>query len=213
MAVANGGGMIGKLTGIVDSRSDDHLILDVGGVGYLVHCSTRTLAALPGTGEAATLCIETHVRDDAIRLYGFFGEFERGWFRLLQSVQGVSARIALAIQSTLTAGEIATAIAFQDKAMIARAPGVGQKLAQRVVLELKDRAAALACGVSTEIGMQAEIGAGTAPMPVTDAVSALTNLGYPAQQASAAVSRALKQAGDGADSAVLIRLGLKDLAS
>ena len=204
--------MIGKLSGTLDTIGEDHVILDVHGVGYLVACSTRTLAALPGTGEALVLWIETVVREDAIRLYGFTSELERDWFRLLQSVQGVGAKVALAIQSTLAPGDLASAIALQDKAMVARAPGVGPKVAGRIVAELKDKAPAYSGAAAAEIGLQSDLGAGLATSAVTDAVSALTNLGYSAQQASGAVSKALRQAGEDADSATLIRHGLKELA-
>ena len=134
--------MIGKLNGLIDSYGDDFVIVDVNGVGYVVFCSTRTLQNLPRPGEAATLAIETQVREDAIRLFGFRSDVERDWFRLLQTVQGVGAKVALAILSTLEAGALATAIATQDKAAVARAPGVGPKLAQRIVAELKDKAPA-----------------------------------------------------------------------
>jgi Holliday junction DNA helicase RuvA len=204
--------MIGKLRGTLDSVGEDHLILDVHGVGYLVHASARTLGNLPSAGEALTLSIETHVREDMIRLFGFPTDLERDWFRLLQSVQGVGAKVALAVQSVMSPGELASAIALQDKAMVSRAPGVGPKVAQRIVTELRDKAPAYSGAAAAEIGLQSAIGSGLAPSAVTDAVSALTNLGYSAQQASAAVSRALKKAGDGADSAQLIRMGLKELA-
>jgi Holliday junction DNA helicase RuvA len=204
--------MIGKLKGLLDTIGEDHVILDVGGVGYLVQCSTRTLANLPGTGDALTLHIETQVREDAIRLFGFGSELERDWFRLLQTVQGVGAKVALAIEATLAPGEIASAIALQDKAMIARAPGVGPKLAQRIVTELRDKAPAYSGAAAAEIGLQQELGAGAAPPAVADAVSALRNLGYSAQQASVAVAKALKKAGEKAGSAELIRHGLRELA-
>jgi Holliday junction DNA helicase RuvA len=204
--------MIGKLTGFVDHIGEDHLIMDVHGVGYMIHCSTRTIANLPSPGEGLSLSIETHVREDAIRLYGFATDLERDWFRLLQSVQGVGARVALAIQSTLSPGDLASAIALQDKAMVARAPGVGPKVAGRVVAELRDKAPAFSGVAAAEIGLQTEIGAGVAPSAVADAVSALTNLGYSPQQASAAISRALKNSGEEPGSAQLIRLGLKELA-
>ena len=125
--------MIGKLRGIVDSYGEDWVILDVGGVGYLVSCSTRTLTALPPAGEAAALSIETYVREDQIRLFGFSTDLERDWFRLLQTVQGVGTKVALAILSTLKAADLASAIALGDKAMIARAPGVGPKVALRMI--------------------------------------------------------------------------------
>ena len=136
--------MIGKLKGLIDSFGEDYVILDVNGVGYVVNCSSRTLAHLPRPGEPATLAIETQVREDAIRLFGFLDEAERDWFRLLQSVQGVGAKVALALLSTLSADALAQAVAGQDKAMVARAPGVGPKLAARIVAELKDKAPALA---------------------------------------------------------------------
>ena len=205
--------MIGKLKGVVDSFGEDWVILDVQGVGYQVHCSSRTMGALPGEGEATSLAIETHVRETEIKLYGFTADLERNWFRLLQNVQGVGARVALAILGTLTPGELASAIALQDKATVARAPGVGPKVAQRIVSELKDKAPALSGDATGTIGLQQELGAGAAGSAVQDAVSALTNLGYSSQQASAAVKIALDSAGEDAASATLIRLGLKELSS
>ena len=205
--------MIGKLKGIVDTAGEDWIILDVQGVGYQVHCSTRTLTALPSIGEAIALSIETHVRETEIKLFGFLEDFERDWFRLLQSVQGVGAKVALAILGTLTPGELASAIALQDKAMVSRAPGVGPKVAQRIVTELKDKAPAFSGDMGGTIGLQQEIGAGVATSAVQDAVSALTNLGYSSQQASVAVSAALKSAGEDAPSATLIRLGLRELSN
>lgn len=204
--------MIGKLKGVVDSLGEDWIIVDVHGVGYQVHCSSRTLFALPSIGEATTLAIETHVRETEIKLFGFSSDIEREWFRLLQSVQGVGAKVALAILGTLTPGEIASAIALQDKATVSRAPGVGPKVAQRIVAELKDKAPALSGDATGTIGLQQELGDGVAPGAVQDAVSALTNLGYSSQQASAAVSAALQNAGEDAPSATLIRLGLKELS-
>ncbi|MEL7229690.1 MAG: Holliday junction branch migration protein RuvA [Pseudomonadota bacterium] len=204
--------MIGKLKGVVDSNGEDWVILDVQGVGYQVHCSNRTLTTLPGVGEAVALSIETHVRETEIKLYGFTADLERNWFRLLQNVQGVGAKVALAILGTLTPGELASAIALQDKAAVSRAPGVGPKVAQRIVAELKDKAPALSGEAVGTIGLQQEIGAGVAGSAVQDAVSALTNLGYSAQQASAAVAAVLADAGEDAPSATLIRLGLKELS-
>lgn len=203
--------MIGKLKGTVDSYGDDHLVLDVHGVGYLVHCSARTLQALPAPGEAAVLFIETFVREDQIRLFGFQSEAEREWFRLLQAVQGIGAKTALAILSTLKPSELAQAIALGDKAMIARAPGVGPRVATRIVTELKDKTPALAGAdplVATLSGEAAVRADGT----LADAVSALTNLGYPAPQASAAIAAAARGAGEGATTETLIRLGLRELA-
>ncbi|HEX3859072.1 MAG TPA: Holliday junction branch migration protein RuvA, partial [Pseudolabrys sp.] len=134
--------MIGKLKGIVDSYSEDFIILDVGGVGYQVHCSVRTLQALPSPGTAATLSIETHVREDHIKLYGFASDIEREWFRLLQTVQGVGAKVAMSVLGTLKPSELASAVAMRDKATVARTPGVGPKVAERIVTELKDKAPA-----------------------------------------------------------------------
>src|SRR4026207_1256386 len=132
--------MIGKLRGIVDTYGEDYIILDVAGVGYQVYCSARTLQALPSPGELATLSIETHVREDQIRLFGFTSDAEREWFRLLQTVQGVGAKVALSGLGTVKPGELASAIAIGDKATIRRAPGVGTKVAERLVIELKGKA-------------------------------------------------------------------------
>src|SRR5881394_4270759 len=136
--------MIGKLKGIIDSYGEDFIVLDVNGVGYLVHCSARTLQALPAAGEATTLSIETHVREDQIRLFGFLSDVEREWFRLLQTVQGVGAKVALSVLGTLPPSDLANAIALRDKASVARTPGVGPKVAERIVTELKDKAPAFA---------------------------------------------------------------------
>jgi Holliday junction DNA helicase RuvA len=205
--------MIGKLKGIVDGTGEDWVILDVQGVGYQVHCSPRTMSSLPSTGEATSLSIETHVRETEIKLYGFQADFERDWFRLLQNVQGVGAKVALAILGTLSPGDLASAIALQDKAMVSRAPGVGPKVAQRIVTELKDKAPALSGDTSGTIGLQQELGEGLAGTAVQDAVSALSNLGYSSQQASGAVGAALREAGEDATSATLIRLGLRELSN
>jgi Holliday junction DNA helicase RuvA len=160
-----------------------------------------------------TLFIETYVREDMIRLYGFATALEREWFRLLQNnVQGVGAKVALAVLSTLTPPELANAIALRDIAMVSRAPGVGRKVAERIVTELKSKAPAFAGETSATIGLKQDIGEGVAPAPVADAVSALTNLGYSRDIAANAVAAALKSAGEGADSAKLIRFGLKELA-
>jgi len=204
--------MIGKLKGILDTIGDDSILIDCGGVCYEVHCSTRTLTNLPQVGEAVTIAIETHVRETEIKLFGFSDDLERDWFRLLQSVQGVGAKVALAIQSTLSAGDLASAIALQDKAMVSRAPGVGPKVAQRIVLELKNKVPAYSADNAAEMGLASDIGDGVASDAVQDAVSALGNLGYSSQQAAGAISAALGKAGEDADSATLIRLGLKELA-
>jgi Holliday junction DNA helicase RuvA len=204
--------MIGKLKGIIDSYGEDFVILDVQGVGYVVHCSSRTLQNLPSVGEAASLAIETHVREDMIRLFGFRSDAEREWFRLLQSVQGVGAKVALAILSVLDPGGLATAIGTSDKNAVARAPGVGPKLAARIVAELKDKAPVFGAVDPALVKLSGEIDEKRAPSAATDAVSALVNLGYGQPQAAAAVSAALRQAGETAEAPLLIRLGLKELA-
>ncbi|WLR91721.1 Holliday junction branch migration protein RuvA [Shinella zoogloeoides] len=204
--------MIGKLKGTIDEIGEDHVVLDVHGVGYVAHCSARTLGKLGSAGEAAVLFIETYVREDQFRLFGFLTALEREWFRLLQSVQGVGSKVALAVLSTLTPGELANAIALQDKTAVSRAPGVGPKVAVRIVTELRNKAPAFAGEASAAIGLKQEIGEGVASAPVADAVSALTNLGYSRDQAANAVAAALKNGGEGADSAKLIRLGLKELS-
>jgi Holliday junction DNA helicase RuvA len=205
--------MIGKLKGTVDEIGEDHCVIDVHGVGYVAHCPARTLASLPSPGEAVTLFIETYVREDMIRLYGFRTALEREWFRLLQeNVPGVGAKVALSVLSTLEPAALANAIALRDIAMVSRAPGVGKKVAERIVTELRDKAPAFAGAASETIGLKQELGQGVAPAPVSDAVSALTNLGYSRDVAANAVAAALKTAGEGADSAKLIRLGLKELA-
>ena len=204
--------MIGKLKGVIDSYGEDFIVVDVHGVGYLVHCSARTLQALPGAGEAVMLAIETHVREDQIRLFGFLSDVEREWFRLLQTVQGVGTKVALSILSTLTPADLASAIALRDKATITRAPGVGPKVAERVVTELKDKAPAYAGIDPAVIRLSGAVEDKRAPQPVADAVSALVNLGYGQPQAASAVAAAARNAGESADAASLIRLGLKELA-
>jgi Holliday junction DNA helicase RuvA len=204
--------MIGKLSGIIDSFGEDHVIIDVNGVGYVVTCSSRTLQRLPKRGEPASLAIETQVREDAIRLFGFTSDGERDWFRLLQSVQGVGAKVALAILGILSAGELATAIGTQDKGSVARAPGVGPKLAARIVAELKDKAPALAAVDPVLARLAGEEEAKSAPRPVQDAISALVNLGYGRPQAAAAVAASVSALGESAEAPALIRRGLKELA-
>jgi Holliday junction DNA helicase RuvA len=204
--------MIGKLKGIVDSYGPDYVVLDVGGVGYQVHCSPRTLQALPAQGEPATLSIETYVREDQIRLFGFATDLEREWFRLLQTVQGVGAKVALSVVGTLKTPELASAIAMRDKAAVARSPGVGPKVAERIVTELKDKAPAFASVDSSAVDLAGAVDEKRAPKPVMDAVSALVNLGYGQPQAAAAIAAASRNAGDGADTATLIRQGLRELA-
>lgn len=206
--------MIGKLKGVVDSMGEDYVILDVHGVGYMVHCAARTLSSLPAVGEAASLSIETVVREDMIRLYGFRHEAEREWFRILQTVQGVGAKVALAILTVLDPAGISAAIARADKAALARAPGVGPRLAARIASELKDKTPAFIMGLPGEDAPVADASApADAPQAVADAISALVNLGYGEPQATRAVGKALEQAGEEADAARLIRLGLRELSS
>jgi holliday junction DNA helicase RuvA len=205
--------VIGKLKGLIDSYGEDFVIIDVQGVGYVVNCSSRTLQQLPSPGEAVALSIETHVREDAIRLYGFRSDAERDWFRTLQTVQGVGAKVALGILSTLSPGELGNALALQDKAAIGRANGVGPKLAQRIVIELKDKAPAFASVDAATAKLAGAVEDRKAPKPVQDAVSALVSLGYGQPQASAAVASALKALGESAETAALIRRGLKELSS
>lgn len=204
--------MIGKLKGVIDSYGEDSVIVDVHGVGYLVHCSARTLQGLPPVGEAVTLAIETHVREDQIRLFGFLSEVEREWFRLLQTIQGIGTKVALSILSTLKPADLASAIALRDKAMIARSPGVGPKVAERVVTELKDKAPALSAVDPAVVRLTGALDERRAPRPAADAVSALVNLGYGEPQAAAAVAAASQASGEGADTARLIRAALKELA-
>ena len=204
--------MIGKLKGVIDSYGEDFVIIDVHGVGYQVHCSTRTLQELPRAGEPATLSIETHVREDQIRLFGFHGDIEREWFRLLQTVQGVGAKVALNVLGTLKPSDLASAIATRDKAMVARTPGVGPKVAERIVTELKDKAPAYAHIDPALVHLSGALDEKRAPRPVADAVSALVNLGYGQPQAAAAIAAAARNAGDGAEVKTLIRLGLRELS-
>jgi Holliday junction DNA helicase RuvA len=204
--------MIGKLKGLIDSFGEDFVILDVNGVGYVVTCSARTLQKMPRAGEGAALSIETQVREDSIRLFGFESDAERDWFKLLQSVQGVGAKVALAILSILSPGELATAIAMQDKALVSRAPGVGPKLAARIVAELKDKAPAFGAIDPAAARLAGEDEAKTAPSSVRDAISALVNLGYGRPQAAVAVAASVKALGEDADAGALIRRGLKELA-
>jgi Holliday junction DNA helicase RuvA len=204
--------MIGKLKGSIEEIGEDYVLVDVHGVCYVAHCSARTLSRLGSAGEAIVLFIETYVREDQLKLFGFMTALEREWFNLLQSVQGVGAKVALALLTTLTPSELANAIALQDKTAVSRAPGVGPKVAVRIVTELRNKAPAYAGEAAGNIGLKQELGEGAAPAPVADAVSALTNLGYSRDQAANAVAAALKNGGDEADSAKLIRLGLKELS-
>ncbi len=209
--------MIGKLKGIVDAIGESHAIIDVNGVGYEVQLSSRTLRKLK-IGEVAALTIDTHVREDAIRLYGFTSEVERSWFRTLQTVQGVGSKVALGVLGVLSTNDLANAIALQNWAAVEQAPGVGKKLAQRIVAELKDKAPALSVAglnVGPAVkGAAAESEDGPVTgMAAAEAISALSNLGYNPGHASAAVAAALKELGATADTAQLIRRGLKELAA
>jgi holliday junction DNA helicase RuvA len=204
--------MIAKLTGKLDSVARDHAVIDVNGVGYLVHCPARTLAALPPSGETVSLAIETMVRENAIDLYGFSDPAERDWFRLLMTVQGVGARVASALLSALNAADLARAIANEDKALLTRADGVGQKLATRLAIELKDKVGTMTLGQAV-----AALTPAAAVLPgdaaAADAVSALINLGYRRIEATGAVERALKKLGKGARLEAIIPAGLKELGA
>jgi Holliday junction DNA helicase RuvA len=199
--------MIGKLTGTVDSIVDDAVILDVGGVGYLVQCPSSTLSRLT-TGAHASLLIEMKVSEDAIRLYGFAGPEEREWFRLLQTVQSVGAKVALAVLSTLSSRDLQRALALSDKAMIGRAPGVGPKLALRITTELKDKAPAMM--MRGEGDMHAPVHAPRGPS--ADAVTALVKLGYSEGQAAEAVARATNDLGNDVETGALLREALRGMA-
>ncbi len=210
--------MIAKLTGLVDSSGAGWVVVDVSGVGYLARCSGRALAALPAQGEPLSLFIETHVREDHIHLYGFPVAAERDWFRLLSTVQGVGARMALAILSVLAPDDLIQAIAAQDKHTLSRANGVGPKLAGRIVTELKDKAgqfalgpaAALAGGAASNGGGVA--GGGAAPLS-EDAISALVNLGYQRSEAFGAVAQATRSLGAEAPLEAVNKAGLKELSA
>jgi Holliday junction DNA helicase RuvA len=201
-----GPGVIAKLRGVVDTIADGSCIIDVGGVGYLVFCSSRTLTSLPATGTASLL-VETQVREDAIALYGFATSAERDWFRLLTTVQGVGAKVALALLSALSPDQLIAAIAAGDRAALTRTPGVGPKLAVRLCSELRERAGAMPGGAVFPI---------SAPPPpqgaAADALSALTNLGYRRAEAEAALASAAAAHGPDAALDVLIRAGLRALA-
>ena len=217
--------MIGKLTGRIDYRAGDHILLDVGGVGYLVYCSDRTLAALPGVGQACALFTDLVVREDLMQLFGFPTLVEKEWHRLLMSVQGVGAKASLAILGTLGPDGVSRAIALGDWNAVKAAKGIGPKIAQRIVLDLKDKAPAVMAMGGTVAQATGEAPATVPdadviePTPVTapsssaqaDALSALGNLGYGPSDAAAAVAQAAGEAPD-ADTPALIRAALKLLA-
>ncbi len=198
--------MIAQLTGRIDQLAEGSCIVDVNGVGYLVHASTRTLAALPAPPTPARLLIETHVREDAILLYGFADAAERDWFRLLTTVQGVGAKVALSVLSSLSPRDLVSVIAASDRASLTRAPGVGAKLAVRLLTELRDKA-----GMMPSSG-----GIAVAPLRppgvAEDALSALVNLGYRRPEAQPAVARVIERLGEGAALDAVIRDALRELA-
>jgi holliday junction DNA helicase RuvA len=200
--------LIAKLKGVVDQVDADSAIVDVGGVGYLVSASARTLRNL-SAGDVVTMLVETIVREDAIALYGFLETAERDWFRILTTVQGVGARVALSILSTLSPDEIARAIAAQDRATLSRPAGVGPKLAARLATELKDKAASFGVAPTSKIAEMASMPAGSIN---EDAVSALVNLGYKRVEAFGAVARVTQRLGDEAKLDAVIRAGLQELA-
>lgn len=201
--------MIARLRGRLDGIAEDHAVVDVGGVGYLVVCSARTLAGLPGAGEAVDLHIETQVRAESITLYGFKDPAERVWFRLLQTVQGIGGRVALAVLSVLGPDQLARAVAAQDKAALSRASGVGPRLAGRIVSELRERLVDL----PAPVGVVAAASVSRASGPAADAISALINLGYGRSEAHAAIAKAAASLGEQAAVDALIRTGLQELAS
>lgn len=198
--------MIALLTGRVDALEDGRCVLDVNGVGYLVHASTRTLAALPQPPATARLLIETHVREDAILLFGFADSAEREWFRLLTTVQGVGAKVALSVLSALSPGDLVTAIAGGDRGSLTRAPGVGARLAVRLMTELREKAGAMPSSPGFAVAPARP------PGPEEDALSALINLGYRRPEAQPAVVRAIERLGPNATLDAIIRTSLRELA-
>lgn len=212
--------MIAKLTGIVDSSNQDSMIIDVGGVGYLVFCSTRTLNVLGAVSGTVSVLIETHVREDHIHLFGFADEVEREWFKLLTTVQGVGARVALAILSVLSSEVLVQAVAAADKAAITQAPGVGPKLATRIITELKDKMGGIALGAGAFADAGAGSNGGEVPaedsgqnQAASDAISALVNLGYGRSEAFGAVAQAARKLGPEAGVEALIKDGLGELGT
>lgn len=198
--------MIGKLTGRIEGVTDSGCLVDVGGVGYVVQASTRTLAALPAPPAAAVVLVETVVREDAILLYGFADPAERDWFRLLTTVQGVGAKVALGLLSALSPRDLVGAIAAGDRASLTRSPGVGPKLAVRILSELREKAGAMPTGAVLPAAAPPQGGV------AEDALSALVNLGYRRHEAQAAVARAMETSGGAATLDVVIRDSLKELA-
>ena len=210
--------MIAKLTGIIDGTFKDSLIIDVSGVGYYVFCSARTLAAVDAKDTTVSLYIETHVREDHIHLYGFFDQYEQAWFKLLTTVQGVGAKVALAMLSVIAPDGLAQAIAAQDKAVVAQAPGVGPKLALRIITELKDKLAAITLdeGVvfsSTKEPSGAVENGKNVNAAKADAISALVNLGYGRSESFAIVVKVLQRLGPDAGVQAIIKEGLVELSA
>ena len=203
--------MIAKLAGVIDHIEPDAAVIDVGGVGYLAYCSTRTIGRLPPAGSSARLLIETHVREDHIHLYGFIDAAERDWFRLLTTVQGVGARLALSILSAVAPEKLGLAILAQDKAALTQAEGVGPRLAARIVNELRDKLGSIATAASPPVSaLSGEPINGVGP--ATDAVSALENLGVSRTEALGAIAAAARRLGNEATADVLIKAGLEELA-
>lgn len=203
--------MIAKLSGTLDSVGPDGAVIDVGGVGYLTFCSTRTLGRLPPSGGVVRLLVETHVREDHIHLYGFFDAAERDWFRLLTTVQGVGARLALAVLSAIAPEALTLAIAAQDKAVLARADGVGPRLAARIVNELRDKIGAIALAAPAQAASPAGLPAGAVAGAIAEAVSALENLNIGRAEAYGAITSAARRLGDDAAVEALITAGLQEL--
>jgi holliday junction DNA helicase RuvA len=202
--------MIAKLSGTLDSIGPDGVVIDVGGVGYLVFCSARTLGRLPPSSGAVRLLVETHVREDHIHLYGFIDPAERDWFRLLTTVQGVGARLALSVLSAIAPEALTLAIAAQDRAALARADGVGQRLAARIVNELRDKIGAVGLAAPAHAAPSAGPFSGEAGA-IADAVSALENLNIGRAEAYGAVTAAARRLGEGAAVEALITAGLREL--
>ena len=202
--------MIAHLSGRIFEIGEDSVIIDVGGVGYILYCSARTLANLPAAGEAVSVHVETQFKAESLTLYGFEASAERSWFRLLQTVQGVGSRVALALLSALTPDQLAQAIAARDKAAFTQASGVGPRLAQRLISELQSKVGEMPAAPVVTLPSSASA-AGTGPDQ--EAISALINLGYGRSEAHGAVAKAAAGLGDAADTETLIRAGLKELTA
>jgi Holliday junction DNA helicase RuvA len=205
--------MIGKLTGVIDTIKGNQLILDVNGVGYIVFASGRTLSRIGTKGDICSVLIETHVREDHIHLFGFVDAVEQEWFLLLTKVQGVGAKVGLAILSVASPNDLALAIAAQDKVVFTQADGVGPKLGTRIVTELKDKTGGMDLSSTAP---QSAVATGTSTSDnndIAEALSALVNLGYGRSEAMIAINRAKQNLADGADLGMLIKQGLKELSA